>query len=58
MFNLPFKAHYVGVDLMSSDIVRGRDVGLPPYNLVRNLCGYPLAEDFEDLVDLMHIKVK
>lgn len=58
MFNLPSKPHYIGVDLMSADIVKGRDVGLPPYNQVRHFCGYPLAEDFEDLLDLIHIKVK
>lgn len=57
MFNLPFKDHYIGVDLMTSDIVRGRDNGLPPYNQVRHLCGYPLAKDFEDLLDLIHLKV-
>lgn len=42
---------------MSVDIIRGRDVGLQPYNFVRNLCGLPLAKSFEDLVDVMHIKV-
>lgn len=45
-------------DLLSIDIIRGRDVGLQPYNQVRHFCGYPLAQDFDDLVDLMHIKVK
>jgi len=48
---------YTGRDLLTIDIVRGRDVGLQPYNYVRNLCGLPLANDFEDLVDLIHIKV-
>jgi len=44
-------------DLLSIDILRGRDVGLQPYNQVRHFCGYPLAKDFDDLVDLIHIKV-
>lgn len=53
-FNQP---PYTGRDLLTIDIVRGRDVGLQPYNYVRHFCGYPLANDFEDLVDLIHIKV-
>ncbi|XP_022169138.1 peroxidase-like [Myzus persicae] len=52
-FNQP---PYTGRDLLTIDIVRGRDVGLQPYNYVRHFCGYPLANDFEDLVDLIHIK--
>lgn len=48
----------VGIDLLSSDIIRGRDVGLQPYNKVKHLCGLPLATNFEDLIDLIHIKVK
>ncbi|CAI6365415.1 unnamed protein product [Macrosiphum euphorbiae] len=43
-------------DLLATDILRGRDVGLQPYNQVRHFCGYPLAKDFDDLVDLIHIK--
>lgn len=52
------KPNYTGTDLMSTDIARGRDVGLQPYNQYRKLCWLPLANDFEDLVDLIHIKVK
>lgn len=48
---------YTGRDLLTIDIVRGRDVGLQSYNQIRHLCGYPLANDFEDLADLIHIKV-
>ncbi|XP_026807325.1 peroxidase-like [Rhopalosiphum maidis] len=47
---------YTGRDLLTIDIVRGRDVGLQPYNIVRQFCGLPFANDFEDLVDLIHIK--
>lgn len=43
-------------DQLAVDILRGRDVGLQPYNRVRHLCGYPLAKDFEDLEDLLHAK--
>jgi len=43
--------------MLAIDIERGRDVGLQPYNIVRHFCGYPLAKDFDDLVDLIHIKV-
>jgi len=57
MFHLYFESPYTGLDLLSVDIARGRDVGLQPYNQVRHLCGLPLANDFEDLVDLIHIKV-
>lgn len=48
---------YNSHDLLSVDILRGRDVGLQPYNRVRHFCGYPLAKDFEDLEDLLHAKV-
>ncbi|VVC34718.1 Haem peroxidase,Haem peroxidase, animal type [Cinara cedri] len=38
-----------GFDLLSYDIQRGRDVGLPPYNKMRKLCGLSEAESFDDL---------
>ncbi|XP_001946575.2 peroxidase [Acyrthosiphon pisum] len=41
----------IGVDLLSYDIQRGRDTGLPPYNKMRQLCGLPVAKSFSDLVD-------
>lgn len=57
LFSFPNKPQYTGIDLLSIDILRGRDVGLQPYNRVRNFCGLPLAKDFEDLLDLIHVEV-
>ncbi|KAL4142192.1 hypothetical protein QTP88_004701 [Uroleucon formosanum] len=56
MLVLPNNPDYNGRDLLAIDIARGRDVGLQPYNQVRHFCGFPLAKDFEDLADLIHIK--
>ncbi|CAG9789463.1 unnamed protein product [Diatraea saccharalis] len=36
-------------DIMSTDIMKGRDHGLPSYNRYRELCKLPVAHDFEDL---------
>lgn len=58
LFSFPKEPPYTGRDLLSLDIARGRDVGLQPYTKVKHLCGFPLAKKFEDLVDLIHIKVK
>jgi hypothetical protein len=57
MRNTTSDIQFPGLDLMSVDLARGRDVGLPTYNRVRHLCGLPLADDFENLVDLIHLKV-
>lgn len=57
MLSLPFKPKYTGLDLLVANIIRGRDFGLQPYNQVKHLCELPLANDFEDFMDLMHIKV-
>jgi peroxidase len=53
-FNLP---DITGQDLLSIDIQRGRDVGLPIYNQVRSICGIPQAKSFDDLLDLIPTKV-
>uniref|UniRef100_A0A1B6C8P6 Peroxidase n=1 Tax=Clastoptera arizonana TaxID=38151 RepID=A0A1B6C8P6_9HEMI len=42
-----------GTDLESIDIQRGRDHGLAPYNEFRVACGFPRANSFEELKDVM-----
>lgn len=46
--NAPF-----GFDLLSMDINRGRDLGIPAYTSMRVLCGLPQVNSFEDLRDVM-----
>jgi hypothetical protein len=56
--NLMFHSNnLIGVDLLSYDIQRGRDTGLPPYNKIRELCGLPVAKSFTDLIDVMPLDV-
>lgn len=47
----------MGVDLVSIDIDRGRDFGLPSYNKFRKLCGLSEAKTFDDLTDQIDKKV-
>ncbi|XP_015373366.1 PREDICTED: peroxidase-like [Diuraphis noxia] len=44
---------FSGSDLLSVDIQRGRDTGMPPYNKMRSVCGIPEATEFDDLIDLI-----
>lgn len=44
---------FSGIDLLSADIQRGRDTGMPPYNKMRSVCGISEATVFEDLIDLI-----
>ncbi|VVC25641.1 Haem peroxidase,Haem peroxidase, animal type [Cinara cedri] len=42
-------------DLLSWDIQRGRDCGVPSYNHIRELCGFKRARSFDDLADSIYI---
>lgn len=42
-----------GFDLVSFNVQRGRDFGLPGYMEFRRHCGLPVANRFEDMVGFM-----
>lgn len=55
LFRKPNKTE--GGDLVSLDLARGRDFGLPSYNKFRQLCGLSEARTFDDFTDQMSKKV-
>jgi len=58
VFKIPHLNGYSGFDLLSYDIQRGRDNGLPPYNKIRYVCGLKKANTFNELSDLISLEVK
>lgn len=51
-----FPLQFNGTDLISIDINRGREYGVPPYTSVRTLCGLPAVNGFDDLKDVMDVE--
>lgn len=47
----------MGLDLVSADIMRGRDHGLPGYSFVRLSCGLSRPRDFAGLQVIMSREV-
>lgn len=56
LFKIPNKT--VGLDLISLDLERNRDFGVPAYNKFRQLCGLTKAETFDNLINEISQKVQ
>lgn len=53
-----FHGHVTGDrDLLAVDIQRGRDVGIPSYIMIREWCGLPPIDSFEDLFNFLSFDV-
>ncbi|XP_018334642.1 peroxidase-like, partial [Agrilus planipennis] len=50
---LLYRSGSYGYDVLSLDIQRGRDHGLPSYTSYRTLCGLPEVSSFDDLDDVI-----
>uniref|UniRef100_V5I8I5 Peroxidase n=1 Tax=Anoplophora glabripennis TaxID=217634 RepID=V5I8I5_ANOGL len=60
LINKLYTNGHFGFDVLSMDIQRGRDHGLPGYTQYRTLCGLRNAENFNDFSDVMpekHINI-
>lgn len=53
LIDKPMNKSPLKIDLAATNINRGRDHGIPPYNKFRQFCGLGLATSFLDLNNTM-----